>query len=81
MSCPLALFVRLFVRRILERVDKSLQDLHYNREKLEPCVCFSCESCSELHPVSHWGTKLHRILLRQAQPNQPPAIASKVLVQ
>ena len=36
---------------ILERVDKSLQDLHYNREKLEPCVCFSCESCSELHPV------------------------------
>ena len=40
------------VREVIQaRVDESLQDLHYNRGKLEPSVCFRCESCSELHPV------------------------------
>ena len=48
------------VRNVVEcSIDKSLEDLHYSKEKLEPLVCFRCKGCSELHPVFkgkefHW---------------------------
>ncbi len=36
---------------ILKYISKSLKDLHYKKEKVDPVMCFRCESCSELHPV------------------------------
>ena len=49
------------VREVIEEsIEKSLKDLHYSREKLEPSMCFRCDSCSELHPVFK-GKKFHKI--------------------
>ena len=30
---------------------RSLEDLHYNKCKVEPIMCLRCENCSELHQV------------------------------
>ena len=43
-----------------ESINKSLVDLHYSREKLEPSMCLRCDSCSELHPVFK-GKTFHKI--------------------
>ncbi len=36
---------------ILRFISKSLKDLHYKKDKVDPVMCFRCEYCSELHPV------------------------------
>ncbi len=36
---------------ILRFISKSLKDLRYNEDKVNPVTCFRCEHCSELHPV------------------------------
>ncbi len=38
-------------RIILKFISKSLRDLHYGTDRVDPVVCFRCEYCSELHPV------------------------------
>ncbi len=32
-------------------ISKSLKDLRYNKDKVDPVTCFRCKDCSELHPV------------------------------
>ena len=44
------------VRQILEKsIFRSLKDLHYSKEKLEPMACFRCEHCTQMHPVKTGG--------------------------
>ena len=44
------------VRQILENsIFRSLKDLHYSKEKLEPMACFRCEHCTQMHPVKTGG--------------------------
>ena len=44
------------VRQIVEdSIDRSLSDLHYGNKKVKPEMCFRCDHCSELHPVSKGG--------------------------
>ena len=49
------------VRQIVEdSIDRSLSDLHYSSKKVKPEMCFKCDLCSELHPVSKVG-KFHKL--------------------
>ena len=44
------------VRQIVEdSIDRSLSDLHYSNRKVKSEMCFKCDHCSELHPVSKSG--------------------------
>ena len=44
------------VRQIMETsISRSLQDLHYNKSRVEPVMCFRCEHCSDYHPVEQGG--------------------------
>ena len=50
------------VRRIVEdSIDRSLSDLHYSNKKVKSEMCFKCDHCHELHPVSKVG-KFHNKL-------------------
>ena len=54
------------VRQILEKsIFRSLKDLHYSKEKLEPTTCFKCEHCTEMHPVKT-GRTHHKIHCNKA---------------
>ena len=55
------------VRQILEKsILRSLKDLHYSKEKLEPMACFKCENCTQLHPVKA-GRTHHKIHCSKAR--------------
>ena len=44
------------VRQIMETsISRSLQDLHYNKSRVKPVMCFRCEHCSDYHPVEQGG--------------------------
>ena len=44
------------VRQIVEdSIGRSLSDLHYSNKKVKSEMCFKCDHCSELHPVSKVG--------------------------
>ena len=56
------------VRQILEKsILRSLKDLHYSKEKLNPMACFKCEHCTQMHPVKAGRThhKIHCIKARE----------------
>ena len=49
------------LREILEEsIHSSLRDLHYSEERVQPKMCFKCQDCPELHPVTK-GKLFHRI--------------------
>ena len=49
------------VRQIVEdSIGRSLNDLHYSNNKVKSEMCFKCDHCSELHPVSKSG-KFHML--------------------
>ena len=49
------------VRQIVEdSIGRSLKDLHYSNKKVKSEMCFKCDHCSELHPVSKSG-KFHML--------------------
>ena len=49
------------VRQIVEdSIGRSLSDLHYSNKKVKSEMCFKCDHCSELHPVSKVG-KFHML--------------------
>ena len=49
------------LREILEEsIRSSLRDLHYSEERVQPKMCFKCQDCPELHPVTK-GKEFHRI--------------------
>ncbi len=53
------------MRRIVLRfISKSLKDLHYKKERVDPVTCFRCEYCFEVHPVSE-GRKYHCVKARK----------------
>ena len=55
------------VRQILEKsILRSLKDLHYSKEKLEPMACFKCEHCTQMHPVKA-GRTHHKIHCNKAR--------------
>ena len=55
------------VRQILEKsILRSLKDLHYSKEKLDPMACFKCEHCTQIHPVKT-GRTHHRIYCNKAR--------------
>ena len=55
------------VRQILEKsILRSLKDLHYSKEKLEPMACFKCEHCTQMHPVKA-GRTHHKIHCSKAR--------------
>ena len=55
------------VRQILEKsILRSLKDLHYSKEKLEPMACFKCEHCAQMHPVRA-GRTHHKIHCNKAR--------------
>ena len=55
------------VRQILEKsILRSLKDLHYSKEKLDPMTCFKCEHCKQMHPVKT-GRTHHRIYCNKAR--------------
>ena len=40
------------IRQVIETsILRSVEDLHYNKHKVEPVMCLKCENCSELHQV------------------------------
>ncbi len=44
------------IRRIILRfISKSLKDLHYKIDKVDPVMCLRCEDCSELHSIKKDG--------------------------
>ncbi len=48
---------------ILRFISKSLKDLHYRMDRVDPVMCFRCEYCSELHPVeekTYYCEKVYR---------------------
>ena len=54
------------VRQIIEdSLVKSLKNLHYNRDTLEPVMCFRCNQCSQLHQVIK-GKKYYKIYCEEA---------------
>ena len=55
------------VRQILEKsILRSLKDLHYSKQKLEPMACFKCEHCTQMHPVKA-GRTHHKIHCSKAR--------------
>ena len=55
------------VRQILEKsILRSLKDLHYSKEKLDPMACFKCEHCTQMHPVKA-GRTHHKIHCNKAR--------------
>ena len=49
------------VRQIVEdSIGRSLSDLHYSNKKVKSEMCFKCDHCSELHPISKVG-KFHML--------------------
>ena len=47
---------------------RSLDDLHYNKDKVSPVMCFKCEHCSELHQVKK-GKKYCKVYCKQNHKN------------
>ncbi len=44
------------IRRIIYSfISKSLKDLHYKIDKVDPVMCLRCEDCSELHSIKKDG--------------------------
>jgi GTPase SAR1 family protein len=42
------------VRQTIEAsILRSLEDLHYDKCRVQPVACFRCEHCCKLHPVKH----------------------------
>ena len=53
------------VRRVVETsIFRSLDDLHYKKDKVLPTMCLRCERCSELHPVNE-GRDYHKVTCRK----------------
>ena len=53
------------VRRVVETsIFRSLNDLHYNKDKVLPIMCLRCERCSELHPVNK-GRDYHKVTCKK----------------
>ena len=49
------------IRQIVEEsIIRSLSNLHYSNSRVKPEICFKCDHCSELHPVSKGG-KFHML--------------------
>ena len=56
------------IRQIVETsIHQSLQDLHYNKSKIAPVMCFRCEDCSELEEVEI-GKSIHCKKTRTTRP-------------
>ena len=54
------------IRQIIEEsLILSLKTLHYNRDILEPVMCFRCDGCSELHQVTK-GKKYYKVYCKEA---------------
>ena len=54
------------IRQIIEMsMLRSIQDLHYSKENVNPMMCFRCEHCSELHQVKK-GVKYHKMTCTKA---------------
>lgn len=62
------------IREIVEAsIIASLKDLHYVEKRVRPEMCFKCEDCHELHPVTK-GKCLHRMYCCKTRKNSriPP---------
>ena len=54
------------IRQIIDMsMLRSIQDLHYSKENVNPMMCFRCERCSELHQVKK-GVKYHKMTCTKA---------------
>ena len=54
------------IRQIIDMsMLRSIQDLHYGKENVNPMMCFRCERCSELHQVKK-GVKYHKMSCTKA---------------
>ena len=63
------------IRQVIETsILRSLHDLHYNKDKVLPIMCFRCNHCSELHEVKkgkdHCKMSCDKIHTNSRLPNQ-----------
>ena len=57
------------IRQIMEKlIHKSIQDLHYDIKKVEPCFMIRCEDCSELHQIKGKKFQIHCKESRTSRP-------------
>lgn len=58
---------------IEESIIKSLRNLHYSKERVQPEMCFKCGYCSEFHPITK-GKDFYRIYCNTTKINSrlPP---------
>ena len=57
------------VRQVIQTsILRSLDDLHYNKDTVEPIMCFRCEHCSELHQVNE-GKDHHKVYCEKTNRN------------
>ena len=57
------------VRQVIEAsILRALDNLHYDKHKVKPMMCFRCEHCSEFHEVNR-GKNHHKIFCEKTHQN------------
>ena len=57
------------IRQVIDTsIYRSLDDLHYNKQKVKPVMCFRCEHCSELHQVKK-GKEYYKVFCKVTDKN------------